>query len=287
MSANKSIIPKFILITGCSSGIGLHCAQRLQADGYQVIASARNLEDVERLTQLGLQTIQLDLDDSQSIQTAVEETLQICDGRLYGIFHNGAYGQPGAVEDLSREVLRAQLETNVLGWHELTCLLLPALRQQGYGRIVYNSSVLGFVAMAYRGAYNCSKFALEGLVDTLRLELHDTDIKLSLIEPGPISSNFRKNALVKFQQHIDTENSPHAANYQAMLARLEKEGPAAPFTLPPEAVYKSLKHALESRRPRIRYRVTFPTKLFALLKRLFSSRLNDKLLIKASGGGSR
>ncbi|MBT8439541.1 MAG: SDR family oxidoreductase [Gammaproteobacteria bacterium] len=276
-----------ILITGCSSGIGLHVARQLHADGYQVIASARKPEDVERLQQQGLIAIQLDVDDSDSIRKAVDNTLSITNGELYALFNNGAYGQPGAVEDLSRDVLRAQLETNLLGWHELTNLVIPVMRKQGYGRIIYNSSVLGFVAMAYRGAYNCSKFALEGLVDTLRQELHGTGIYLSLIEPGPIESNFRKNATLKFHENIDPQNSFHRLQYEAMQKRLEKEGPAAPFTLPPDAVYKRVIHALQSKRPKIRYAVTVPTYLFAFLKRVFTDRFLDRLLLRSSGGGKR
>ena len=162
---------KSILITGCSSGIGYHVAVRLKETGYQVIATARKQVDVERLQAEGFQALQLDLDSSDSIQQAFRQSMELTCGRLYGLFNNGAYGQTGAVEDLSREVLRAQLETNLLGWHELTNLVIPVMRKQGEGRIIYNSSVLGFVSMAYRGAYNCSKYALEGLVDTQRQEL--------------------------------------------------------------------------------------------------------------------
>ncbi len=276
-----------ILITGCSSGIGLYTARQLDADGYRVIASARKPEDVEKLRQLGLTAIQLDLDDSNSIRRAVDETLSMTNGKLYALFNNGAYGQPGAVEDISRDVLRRQLETNLLGWHELTNLVIPVMRRQGYGRIIYNSSVLGFVAMAYRGAYNCSKFALEGLVDTLRQELSGTGIYLSLVEPGPITSDFRKNAVAKFIENIDPQNSFHRGQYEAMQKRLEKEGPAAPFTLPPEAVYKRVLHALTSTRPKIRYPVTVPTYLFTFLKRVFTDRLLDRVLLKSSGGGKR
>jgi len=276
-----------ILITGCSSGIGLHVARQLHADGYQVIASARKPEDVERLQQQGLTAVQLDLDDSDSIHNAVEQTLSISNGELYALFNNGAYGQPGAVEDLSRDVLRAQLETNLLGWHELTNLVIPVMRRQGYGRIIYNSSVLGFVAMAYRGAYNCSKFALEGLVDTLRQELHGSGIHLSLIQPGPIESDFRKNAAAKFFENIDPQKSFHRSQYEAMQRRLQKPGPAAPFTLPPDAVYKRVIHALQSKRPKIRYAVTVPTYLFAFLKRIFTDRFLDGILLKSSGGGKR
>ena len=276
-----------ILITGCSTGIGYHVAVELNKLGYQVIASARKIEDVEQLRQQGLNAIQLDLDNSESIQAAVTKTLEITGGSLYALFNNGAYGQPGAVEDLSRETLRAQLETNLLGWHELTNLVLPVMRKQGEGRIIYNSSVLGFAAMPYRGAYNCSKFALEGLADTLRMELKGTGIYLSLIEPGPILSNFRKNAIVKFFENIDSENSFHKPQYDAMKKRLKTEGPAAPFTLPPDAVLKRVIHALESKKPKIRYPVTVPTYVFAFLKRILPHRALDRLLILSSGDGKR
>ncbi len=269
---------KSILITGCSSGIGLCVARGLRARGYRVFATARREADVERLRAEGLESPRLDLDDSASICTAVDEVLERTGGRLYALFNNGAYGQPGAVEDLSREALRAQFETNLFGWHELTRLVIPVMRHQGEGRIIQNSSVLGFAALPFRGAYNASKFALEGLTDTLRLELHGSGIQVSLIEPGPIESRFRANGYLKWKQHIDAEHSVHQEAYRAMEERLTKEGPAAPFTLPPEAVLKRVIHALESRRPRPRYYVTFPTYLFGSLKRLLSTRAMDRIL---------
>ncbi len=278
---------KTVLITGCSSGIGRCVAQGLKERGYRVIATARQPRDVENLSREGFDSLPLDLDSSDSIQQAVSETLGRCDGRLYALFNNGAYGQPGAVEDLTRETLRRQFETNLFGWHELTCGLIPAMRRAGEGRIIQNSSILGFMALPYRGAYVASKYALEGLSDTLRLELAGSGIQVSLIQPGPILSRFRENALAKWQQHIDAENSHHRDHYLAMLARLEKKGPAMPFTLPPEAVLKKVIHALESPRPKPRYAVTFPTYLFALLRRLLTSRGMDRALLKVSGRGRR
>ena len=276
-----------ILITGCSSGIGLYTAQQLQKLGYQVFASARKAEDVEMLKKLGLNSLQLDLDNSVSIKNAVTRLMEQTEGKLYALFNNGAYGLPGAVEDLSREALRAQFETNVFGTFELTNLILPVMRKQGHGRIIQNSSILGFAAMPYRGAYNGSKFALEGLTDTLRQELHGTNIHISLIEPGPIVSDFRKNAYKAFQKFIDIRNSVHQDNYNSMIERLNKEGPAAPFTLGPEAVYKKIVHALESKRPQIRYYVTKPTYIMGYLKRILSARVMDWVLMKAGGGGKR
>jgi short-subunit dehydrogenase len=278
---------KSILVTGCSSGIG-HCvALGLKDRGYRVFATARRREDLLALDRQGVSSIELHLDDPTSVAAAAAQVLEAAGGHVYGLFNNGAYGQPGAVEDLRWDVLEMQLRTNLLGWHELTRRLIPGMRERGEGRIIQNSSVLGLVAMPYRGAYNCSKFALEGLSDTLRLELHGSGIHVSLIEPGPIASRFRDNSLRMFKQHIDIERSVHRDRYRAMQTRLEHEGPTTAFTLPPEAVLKKVIHALESPRPRPRYAVTLPTHVFGALRRVLGTRPLDWLLRKASGGGSR
>ncbi|MDD5462199.1 MAG: SDR family oxidoreductase [Methylococcales bacterium] len=273
-------LSKTILITGCSSGIGYATAVVLKNRGHKVIATARKPEDVIRLEQEGFLAVQLDLADSDSIQQGVKHALELCDGKIDALFNNAAFGQPGAVEDLSRDVLRFQFETNLFGTHELTNRLIPLMRGQGHGRIIYNSSVLGLVAMKYRGAYNASKFALEGLADTLRLELYGTGIHVSLIEPGPILSNFRKNSYALYKKNIDPEHSFHKETYKAMEARLQKEGAAVAFTLPAEAVAEKVIHALESKRPRMRYYVTFPTYLFAVLKPILPMSWLDILLRK-------
>lgn len=276
-----------VLITGCSSGIGLCVAEGLAARGYRVFASARREQDVAALAARGLESLRLDLDDPASIHAAFAEVLRRSGGTLDVLFNNGAYGQPGAVEDLSRDVLRAQFETNLFGTHELTCLAVAAMRRQGHGRIIHNSSVLGLVALRFRGAYVASKFALEGLTDTLRLELEGTGIHVSLIEPGPITSRFRANAMAVYRRTIDKANSPFRDTYDAMERRLAKEGPAAPFTLPPEAVLAKVIHAIESPRPKVRYYVTVPTYLFATLKRLLPHRVLDALLRAVSRGENR
>jgi short-subunit dehydrogenase len=267
-----------ILITGCSSGIGYCVAHGLKKRGYSVFATARKPADVDRLQQEGLESLVLDLNDSQSIYQAVQTVLEQTGGRLYGLFNNGAYGQAGAVEDLSREALCQQFETNLFGTHELTCQVLPVMRQQGEGRIIQNSSILGMVVLPYRGAYNASKFALEGLSNTLRLELAGTGIYVSLIEPGPITSRFRANSHILFNKYIDAENSIHQKAYLKMEQRLTEEGAVVPFTLPPEAVFKKVIHALESKRPQSHYYVTFPTYLFTTLKWLLPTRTMDWLL---------
>ena len=279
---NEEIKRKSILVTGCSSGIGLCVAQGLHARGYRVFATARKAEDVARLESMGLEALALDLDDSNSINSAVDEVLRRSGGSLDALFNNGAYGQPGAVEDLSREVLRAQLETNLLGTVELTNRIIPVMREQGHGRIIQNSSVLGLIVLPYRGAYSASKYALEALSQALRLELRGSGVHISLIEPGPVTSAFRKNAFAKYRENIDKGNSYHREIYEGMERRLTKQGPAQPFTLPPEAVLTKVIHALESHRPQAHYYVTFPTYLFAFLRRILTARGLDWVLRQVS-----
>lgn len=278
---------KSILITGCSSGIGRCVAQGLHARGYRVFATARKAADVADLQSQGLESLLLDLDDPASIHTAVDEILTRTGGTLDALFNNAGYGQPGAVEDLRRDVIRAQFETNLFGTLELTNRIIPIMRAQGQGRIIQNSSLLGLVALPYRGAYNASKFALEGLTDTLRLELAGSGIHVSLIEPGPIKSRFRANAHAAYRRNIHPEHSAHSIRYQCLEKRLVKIGPAAPFTLPPEAVLKKVIHALESPRPKMRYYVTLPSYFFALIRRLLPGWALDWVLQQISRGENR
>ncbi len=266
------------MVTGCSSGIGRCAANDLRARGYRVFATARRDRDLAELNAEGLEVIPLDLADSRSVAQAAEQVLEMTGGQLFALFNNAAYGQPGAVEDLPRAALREQFETNLFGTHELTCRVIPAMRARGEGRIIQNSSILGLVAMPFRGAYNASKFALEGLSDTLRQELSGTGIHVVLIEPGPILSRFRANALAAFRRHVDPAAGFHAQTYRAMLERLEAEGAVAPFTLPPEAVVRQLVRALEARRPRTRYPVTVPAVTFSWLRRFLPTRWLDRLL---------
>lgn len=271
---------KSILITGCSSGIGAYCARALAKNGWQVFATARKAEDIDQLRSEGIRTFFLDYCDTQSIHQCAEEVLAATDNRLFALFNNGAYGQTGAVEDLPTQALREQFEANLFGWHELTNLILPAMRSQGRGRIVHCSSVLGFVPFPWRGAYNASKFALEGLARTMRLELEPTNIYVSLIQPGPIETKFSANALPHFIEHIDVENSIHAQLYQRKLAALKSNGGANRFRLGPEAVHQKLIHALTAQVPKISYKVTFPTYFMAWCRRMLPGRTLEKLLLK-------
>lgn len=275
-----SIERRKILITGCSSGIGYYCAKRLHQDGHLVVAACRKLVDVRRLISEGLYAVQIDLDDSTSIKEGIIDALAITQGELDVLINNAAYGQPGAVEDLSRQALEKQFSTNVFGTHELTTKLIKTLLVSHNPRIIQISSVLGLVAMHYRGAYIASKFALEGLTDTLRLELSDTKVKVVLIEPGPITSAFRDNAHKALLENVDINKSRHIDNYKFAIKRLSGDK-KQPFTLSEEAVYKKVKQAIISSSPKPRYYVTFPTYLFGTLRRIFSTRLLDKILSRA------
>ena len=266
-----------VLITGCSSGIGLASAREMKARGWRVFATARKPEDIARLKeQEGLESLYLDYAEPQSIAAAAEHVLAATDGCLTALFNNGGYGQPGAVEDLKPQVLRAQFEANVFGWHDLTCRVIPAMRANGGGRIVFCSSVLGLMAAPYRGAYCASKFAIEALADTLRVELQETGIRIVLIEPGPIATRFVEHAIEAYRRNVDLEGSAHRHIYRARIARME-EGGKQTFKRGPEAVAAKLVHALESARPKPRYYVTFPTYAVALLRRLLPIRGLDAI----------
>ncbi len=280
MDATSTI--RTVLITGCSSGIGLCLSHGLRSAGYHVFATARKEEDVTKLKKLGFDAFLLDLASSNSIKAAIYEIYQKTDS-LYALINNGAYGQAGALEDISREALEKQFQANVFGWHELTNLVLPSMKARNMGRVVYISSVLGFVAMPFRGPYVASKFAIEGLVDTLRLELIQTKIKLSLIQPGPIESKFRQNAFLAFKENVDPSNSDYKREYKTMIERLNSDKNAQ-FTLAPESVLRCVLHALESKTPKNHYRVTFPTKLFGILCRILPSSWMDNILSRADKG---
>ena len=227
-----------VLITGCSSGIGLDAARRLTGRGWHVLATCRKPDDCARLAAEGLDSFPLDLACEASIAAAVGEALSRGGGRLDALFNNGAFAIPGAVEDLPRDALRAIFEVNLFGQLDLTNRVLPAMRARGAGRIVMNSSVLGFVAAPWRGAYVATKFALEGLTDTLRLELAGSGIHVSLIEPGPIATALRANSIPHFEKHIDWRGSVHAADYEARLLRrlYRPQARKDRFELPPSAV---------------------------------------------------
>jgi len=280
MALAQDTLGKSVLITGCSSGIGLASVRMLKARGWQVLATARTPDDLERLERVeGVTAIPLELRDPASVSFCARAALELTSGKLTALFNNAAYGQPGAVEDLPGAVLRDQFEVNLFAWHDLTRALIPAMRRQGHGRIVQCSSVLGLVSAPWRGAYCASKFALEALSDALRMELSGSGVCVSIIEPGPISSRFLDHAIAAFKAKIDVTGSVHCEAYQRRLAGMEAGGRIT-FKLEPEAVAAKLVHALEHPRPKVRYYVTTPTHLAAGLKRLLPHRLMDRFAVR-------
>jgi NAD(P)-dependent dehydrogenase (short-subunit alcohol dehydrogenase family) len=267
-----------IIVTGCSSGIGAHCARALKADGWRVFATVRRESDLTALEADGIEALVMDYTRPDTIRNLVETVGARTNGQIHALFNNGAYGQPGAVEDLSTDVLREQFETNFFGWHELTRQVIPFMRAQGHGRIVNCSSILGLLPYRFRGAYTASKYALEGLTVTLRMELQGSGIEVSLIEPGPIDSKFTANALAKIHEHIDLEGSAHAEEYRRQLRRLDGTGGVNRHKLGPDAVYKVLRHALTAPRPKPHYLVTTPAKQGAFFKRLLPAALFYRLM---------
>lgn len=267
-----------IIITGCSSGIGAYCAEALHSQGWRVFATARKDADIAALKAQGMEAHYLDYTEPQSIAVLADEVLRQTDGKLDALFNNGAYAQPGAIEDLPVEALRQQFEANFFGWHDLTRRVVPVMRRQGHGRIVHCSSILGLVPMKWRGAYVASKFALEGLMLAQRMELEGSGIDVSLIEPGPIASRFTYNAASHARANIDMEASVHRELYQRQMAKLEGGGTKSKNKLGPEAVYAVLLHALEAPCPRPHYVVTRPAKLGSLARRLMPARWLYRML---------
>ncbi len=272
---------KTILITGCSSGIGHDAAHTLRARGWRVFASCRKPADCDRLRDEGFEAPLLDYADEASIHSALQEVLAATGGTLDALYNNGAYAIPGATEDLPTDALRAIFEANFFGWHTLTRAVIPVMRTQGHGRIVQCSSVLGLITMPWRGAYTATKFALEGLTDTLRMEMADTPLQIVLIEPGPITTAFRANSILAFEKWIDWKSSARADQYESQLrTRLYDSVKKARFELPASAVTARLIHALESPRPRARYYVTTPTYISGILRRILPTWALDWVLSK-------
>ncbi|MDP7150843.1 MAG: SDR family NAD(P)-dependent oxidoreductase [Paracoccaceae bacterium] len=271
---------KSILITGCSSGIGYDAAHGLKKAGWRVFASCRKQQDCDRLIGEGLESPRLDLADEHSIRQALDHILAQTGGTLDALFNNGAYAIPGAVEDLPRQALREIFETNIFGTQDLTNRVIPVMRAQGHGRIINNSSVLGLVAYKWRGAYVATKFAMEGLTDTLRHEMSDTPIRIILIEPGPVTSKIRQNSIPHFERFIDWQNSARAAQYKSLMNRLYSSNGPDRFELPAAAVTEKLIHALEHPRPAPRYFITKPTYAMNILRRILPTRALDWILTK-------
>jgi len=266
-----------IVITGCSSGIGLETALYLRERFFKVYPTARNPQDVQNLKTLGFEeAMQLDVTKPEQISAVIAKVLEQ-EGTIDAWFNNAGFGQPGALEDIRTDVLKAQFETNVFGLHECTRQLIPVMRKQGYGKIIQHSSVLGLISLFGRGAYNASKYAIEGLTDTLRLELKDTNIYPVLLNTGPITSRFRANAVKKLQENVDTKHSVFAERYKQSLEGTQKR---VPFNETAGSVAIVVHRIMLSKKPKPRYYITKATYLLGYLKRMLSTSLLDKILIR-------
>jgi len=276
----SAVIDKSVLVTGCSSGIGRATAEMLRANGWTVFPTARKVEDLDALEAAGFKAIQLDVTSSVSIDAAVEEVLMLSGGHLGALVNNAGFGMPGAIQDLSRDAMRYQFEVNLFGLQELTNRLIPVFREQGGGRIVNISSVVGRLALPFMGIYSASKFALEAVSDAQRIELSPDGIAVSLVEPGPISTRFSTNCAGQGEQKLDTDGSRFGSAYKRYFEKRRNGGMSEDrFRLPPEAVAKKILHALESRHPHIRYKVTVPAYLGAWTARFVPTCLIDRMMI--------
>jgi len=266
-----------ILITGCSSGIGYQTALYLREKGYTVFATARKEEDVSRLQKLGLTSFLLDVTKHQTITDTLNKVLEITGGKLDIVFNNAGFGQPGALEDVSTNVLKEQFETNVFGLHEVTIQVLKIMKKQGYGTIIQHSSVLGIISLKLRGAYNASKYAIEGLTDTLRLELRNTNINITVLNTGPVTSDFRKNAIQKTLDNIDIDNSRFKEDYYKSMSA---DKSTVPFNLEAIEVAKIVEKITKTKKVNPRYYITKATYILGFAKRILSSSKLDSILNK-------
>jgi len=264
-----------ILITGCSSGIGLETALYLKEKGYMVFATARQEKDVIKLKDLGFEAFYLDVLKKQTIKDTLKSILSITGGTLDVVFNNAGFGQPGAIEDLKTDILKEQFETNVFGLHEVTIQVLPIMKAQGYGKIIQHSSVLGLISLKFKGAYNASKYAIEGLTDTLRQELLNTSIQATVLNTGPVLSDFRNTAKQKTRDNIDIEHSRFKDDYEKSL---NSDKSTVPFTLEAISVAKVVENIIKSKDVKPRYYITKATYILGYLKRVVSTSVLDKIL---------
>jgi len=273
-------LKKTILIIGSSSGIGYETAIS-SSDQFNVIATVRQAADLKRLNELSIKTYLLDMSDLSSINPTITKIFQDHMGDIDAIFINAGYGQPGALEDLPLEALKKQFDVNLFAPFEIAKSVIPFFRQRGEGKIIFNSSILGFISLPYRSAYNSSKHALESIASTLRLELKSTNIFISVIQPGPIDTKFRSTSFSMFDKYIDQKESHHQSQYVFMIDRLTSLKASTGFTLSPSSCSSVVKKIMLSPKPKNYYRITFPTKLFYWLDKILPSTLMDRLLYKS------
>ena len=270
---------KNILITGCSSGIGKNAALRLHNKGWRVFATCRSEKDCFFFNRLGIESLPLDLLSELSIDNAINYINKETNSQLDALYNNGAYAIPGAIQDMPRDAIREIFEVNVFGQIDLINKCIPLMLNSEDPRIINCSSVLGFLSLPYRGLYSATKFSIEALTDALRRENYNNKIKFILIQPGPINTKIRKNSIKHFENWIDWENSPNKEIYEYKIMKHlynEKNNYSyINFELQPDSVTKILIKALNSKKPKIRYTVTLPTKIAKIMIKFLPTNLLD------------
>ncbi|MDG4649065.1 SDR family NAD(P)-dependent oxidoreductase [Roseibacterium sp. SDUM158017] len=269
-----------ILITGCSSGIGLAAAEGLRGRGWRVIAACRRPEDVAARRAEGFDSVRIDHGDAECVDAGWAEAMEITGGRLDALFNNGGHGMSGAAEDVPREAMELVFHSNVFGVHQLTRRAIPVMLAQGSGRIVMHSSVVGYTTLKWRSAYVASKHAIEGLANTMRVELRGTGLHVSILNTGPVASGFRENSARLFERWIDADASRHAEFYRGKFMARRTSPRPDPFEGTAADVVARLVHAVEARRPRTRYYITAPAYAAAFLTRVLPDRAQDWLVAK-------
>ncbi|MHB9144984.1 MAG: SDR family oxidoreductase [Symbiobacteriia bacterium] len=266
-----------VLITGCSSGIGRDLARRLGDAGYRVVATARRPESLKDLK--ATFTLPLDVQDAAAVTRTVEQVITAF-GRLDVLVNNAGYSQAGALEEVSDEALQQVFDVNLYGPMRLVRAVVPHMRRQRSARIIQVSSIAGRVAMPLSGAYCGTKFALEAMTDSLRLELRQFGIKVVLVEPGAIRTEFERTLRDRAEALFISPDSPYRQLYTASNNLSDSLLKSAPG---PEVVSAVIQRAIESRHPKARYSMPAGQALQIQIARLLPDTLRDHLLASSFG----
>jgi NADP-dependent 3-hydroxy acid dehydrogenase YdfG len=268
-------VSKAVLITGCSTGIGRATAERLARTGRPVYATARRLESVEDLKERGCKVMALDVTDEQSMRSAVEQVEQ-AEGAVGALVNNAGYSQSGAIESVRIDDVRKQFETNVFGLLRMCQLVLPGMRRQHHGRIVNLSSMGGKLVFPGGGAYHATKFAVEAISDAMRFEVRGFGVRVVLIEPGLIKTEFGTAASSSIESGTDRDG-PYAEFNEAVSKTTADayEGNMARLAAGPDAVAAAIEKAITARNPRPRYKVAASARVMLGLRALLPDRAWD------------
>jgi NAD(P)-dependent dehydrogenase (short-subunit alcohol dehydrogenase family) len=277
--SNKPKADQPVLITGCSTGIGRATAERLAGRGWNVYATARRLESIADLEGSGCKLLELDVTSEDSMTAAVGRVEQ-AEGAVYGLINNAGYSQSGAIETIGDEQMRRQFETNVFGLVRLCQLVLPAMRERRDGRIVNISSMGGRMAFPGGGIYHATKYAIEAISDALRFEVAGFGVKVVLVEPGLITTNFADAAVGSMSDVLNRDGAtadPYDEFNQTVATSTADiyKGPVRHLGAGPEAVAKKIERVLRKRSPRARYTVTASAKLSLAAHAVTPDRLWD------------